>query len=257
MSIHPTALVHRQAVVPASAKVGPYCSIGAGVVLGEDCELISHVVLEGHTRIGARNRIFPFVCLGFEPQVLKYEEADARVEIGSDNILRENVTISRGIAGKGVTRVGDYCLLMAYVHIGHDSQVGSHCILPNGAALGGHVIVEDFASASALGPVHQSCRIGTYAYIGGGTTITQDVLPYSLTSVRRDTHACGLNRAGLEQLGFRHEHLSPLEEAYRILLHPKLNTSQVLERLKADVKTSNEVTHLIEFIEASERGVIR
>jgi len=195
MSIHRTALVHRQAVVPASVN----CSIGAGVVLGDDCELISHVVLEGHTRIGARNRIFPFVCLGFEPQVSKYEEGDARVEIGSDNILRENVTISRGIAGKGVTRIGDHCLLMAYVHIGHDSQIGSHCILPNGAALGGYVIVEDFASASALGPVHQSCRIGTYAYIGGGTTITQDVLPYSLTSVRRNTHACGLNRAGLEQ----------------------------------------------------------
>ena len=257
MSIHPTAVVHPQAVVPASVKVGPYCSIGGGIVLGEDCELISHVVLEGHTKIGARNRIFPFVCLGLEPQALKYDKEQAHVEIGNDNIIRENVTISRGIAGSGTTRVGNHCLLMAYVHIGHDSQVGSHCILPNGAALGGHVVVEDFAAASALGPVHRFCRIGRYAYVGGGTTITQDVLPYSLTSVRRDTHACGLNKAGLEKLGFRQEQLSPLEEAYRILLHPKLNTSQVLERLKGDVQMSSEVGSLIEFIEASDRGVIR
>ena len=198
MSIHPTAIVQAGAGIPASCSVGPYCTIGANVVLGEDCELISHVVLDGHTTFGARNRIFPFACLGIAPQDLKYKNEPTQLVLGDDNVIREYVTISRGTeGGGGTTRVGNGCLIMAYTHIGHDSSIGNGCILANSATLAGHVIVEDFAVVGALCPVHQYCRIGKYSYIGGGTTITQDVLPYSLTSISRDNHAYGLNRGGM------------------------------------------------------------
>lgn len=260
MSIHPTAIVHTSAIVPPSTSIGPYCTVGAHVVLGDDCELVSHVVLDGHTRVGAGTRIFSFAALGVAPQDLKYKNEPTALEIGEQTVIREYVTISRGTAGGGgTTRVGSHCLIMAYVHIGHDSQIGSHCILANAATLAGHVTVEDYASVGALCPVHQFCRIGQHAYIGGGTTITQDVLPYSLTSARRETHAYSLNKIGLERRGFSKEQLRQLHNAYRALLAAKLNTSQALERMKAGAGDAPDehVAYLIAFIEASERGVIK
>ncbi|HUZ04688.1 MAG TPA: acyl-ACP--UDP-N-acetylglucosamine O-acyltransferase [Acidobacteriaceae bacterium] len=260
MSIHPTAIVPPSAVVPASASVGPYCTIGEHVVLGENCELASHVVLDGRTRIGNGTRIFSFAALGVAPQDLKYRNEPTQLEIGERTVIREYVTISRGTAGGGgTTRVGGDCLIMAYVHIGHDSQIGNHCILANAATLAGHVIVEDYATVGALCPVHQYCRIGKHAYVGGGTTITQDVLPYSLTSAKRETHAYSLNKIGLERRGFSKEQLRQLHNAYRALLAAKLNTSQALERMKAGAGASPDenVAYLITFIEASERGVIK
>ncbi len=188
---------------PQSCTVGPWCTIGPNVVLGEDCRLISHVVLDGHLTLGRGNTIYPFACVGIAPQDLKYAGEPTRCEIGDDNTIREYVTISRGTAGGGgVTTVGDGCLIMAYTHIGHDSHIGNGCILANSATLAGHVTVEDYAVVGALCPVHQYCRIGRYSYIGGGTTITQDVLPYSLTSIERNNHAYGLNKVGLERRGF-------------------------------------------------------
>ena len=179
MSIHPSAVVARGAVVPESCTVGPFSTIGPEVVLGEDCTLISHVVLDGRTRIGARNTFHPFCSVGVAPQDLKYGGEPTALEIGDSNTIRENVTISRGtIGGGGVTRIGSDCLLMAGVHIGHDSQVGSHCILANCATLAGHVVIEDFVTLGAFCPVHQHCVVGTYAFIGGGTIVTQDVLPF-------------------------------------------------------------------------------
>ncbi len=203
MSIHPTAIVAATASIPESCNVGPYCTIGPDVELGENCELVSHVVLDGKTRLGARNRVYSFACLGVAPQDLKYRGEATALEIGDDNTIREYVTISRGTqGGGGTTRVGSHCLIMAYTHIGHDSSIGNHCILANGATLAGHVTVEDNASVGALCPVHQFCCIGKHAYVGGGTTITQDVLPFSLTSAKRETHAYSLNRIGLERSGF-------------------------------------------------------
>ncbi|MGA3223020.1 MAG: acyl-ACP--UDP-N-acetylglucosamine O-acyltransferase [Acidobacteriaceae bacterium] len=258
MSIHPTAIVAATASIPESCIVGPYCTIGADVVLGEDCELVSHVVLDGKTHFGARNRVYSFACLGVAPQDLKYRGEPTALEIGDDNTIRECVTISRGTrGGGGTTRVGNHCLIMAYTHIGHDSTIGNHCILANGATLAGHVTVEDHASVGALCPVHQFCRIGKHAYVGGGTTITQDVLPYSLTSAKRDTHAYSLNRIGLERSGFSQNQLRALQHAYRILLAAKLNTSQALERLRAEGEPEACVAYLLEFIEASQRGVIK
>jgi UDP-N-acetylglucosamine acyltransferase len=258
VSIHPTAIVAATASIPESCNVGPFCTIGPDVELGEDCDLVSHVVLDGKTSLGARNRVYSFACLGVAPQDLKYRGEPTALEIGDENTIRESVTISRGTrGGGGTTRVGSHCLIMAYTHIGHDSTIGNHCILANGATLAGHVTVEDYASVGALCPVHQYCRIGKHAYVGGGTTITQDVLPFSLTSAKRDTHAYSLNRIGLERSGFSQEQLRALHHAYRVLLAAKLNTGQALERLRGEGELEACVAYLVAFIERSQRGVIK
>ncbi len=258
MSVHPTAIVAPGAVVPDSCSVGPWCTIGAHVVLGEECDLVSHVVLDGHLTAGARNRFYPFACVGVSPQDLKYRGEPTGVTLGDDNTIRESVTISRGTAGGGgVTRIGSHCLIMAYTHIGHDSVVGDHCILANSATLAGHVTVEDYATVGALCPVHQFCRIGRYAYIGGGSTITQDVLPYSLTSATREVHAFSINKVGLERRGFDRERLRAIHRAFRLLLASKMNVGQAIETLRAEGIDSPDVSYLVDFVEKSTRGVIR
>lgn len=259
--IHPQAVVAEGAVIPASCSVGPFCTVGPHVVMGEGCTLVSHVVLDGHTTLGEGVQVFPFAAVGISPQDLKYKGEPTRCEIGARTVIRESVTISRGTAGGGgVTRVGEDCLIMAYVHIGHDCQIGNDVILANAATLAGHVTVEDHASVGALNPVHQYCTIGRYAYIGGGTTITQDVLPYSLTSVRRENRAFGLNKVGLERRGFTAEDLKQLRAAYRLLQVSHLNTTQALEEMRARVASGEfgeRVAYLAEFIARSERGVIK
>jgi UDP-N-acetylglucosamine acyltransferase len=256
VSIHPSAVVAAGAVVPESCTVGPFCTIGPEVVLGEDCTLISHVVLDGRTRIGARNKFHPFCAIGVPPQDLKYKGEPTQVEIGDDNDIRESVTISRGTHhGGGVTRLGSGNLLMAYAHIGHDCQVGNGCILANCATLAGHVTIEDFASVGAFCPVHQFCTVGQYAFIGGGTIVTQDVLPFSLTSARRENKAFGINKVGLQRRGFSPERLQVLHKAFRTLLAAKLNTSQALEKIKA--MEGDDAKLLVDFLERSQRGVIK
>jgi UDP-N-acetylglucosamine acyltransferase len=256
VSIHPSAVVAPGAVVPESCSVGPFCTIGAEVVLGEECTLISHVVLDGRTHIGARNTFFPFCSVGVAPQDLKYRGEPTETIIGDDNTIRESVTISRGtVGGGGITRVGSHCLLMTCVHIGHDSRVGDHCILANAATLAGHVTVEDHVTLGAFCPVHQYCTVGAYAFVGGGTIVTQDVLPFSLTSARRENRAFGINKIGLQRRGFSTERLDRLQRAYRLLLASKLNTAQALEKMRT--LAGDDVALLVAFIERSERGVIK
>ena len=256
MSVHPSAVVAAGAVVPESSAVGPYCTIGPEVVLGEDCKLISHVVLDGRTRIGARNTFHPFCAVGVAPQDLKYGGEPTALEIGDGNTIRENVTVSRGtVGGGGVTRIGSDCLLMAGVHIGHDSQVGNHCILANCATLAGHVLIEDYATVGAFCPVHQHCVVGKYAFIGGGTIVTQDVLPFSKSSARRENKAFGANSMGLERRGFSPERIRLIQKAFRLLLVSKLNTTQALEKMRE--LEGEDVALLVGFIERSERGVIK
>lgn len=261
MAVHPSSIVAEGAVIPASCTVGPFCTVGPHVVLGESCELVSHVVLEGHLTLGDSNRVFPFTSLGIAPQDLKYKDEPTKLTIGHRNVIRESVTISRGtVGGGGETRIGDDCLIMAYVHIGHDSVIGNGCILANAATLAGHVTVEDYAVVGALNPVHQYCTIGAYSYVGGGTTVTQDVLPYSLTSVRRENRAFGLNRIGLERRGFTPDELKQLRQAYRLLQGSKLNTTQALAAIHEKVAVGEfgeRVGYLAEFIAKSERGVIK
>ena len=256
MSIHSSAIVAARAVVPNSCTVGPYCTVGAEVVLGEGCTLVSHVVIDGRTRVGARNTIHPFTSVGVAPQDLKYAGEPTQTEIGDDNTIRECVTISRGTEkGGGITRIGSHNLLMAYVHIGHDSQVGSHCILANAATLAGHVTIEDYASVGAFSPVHQFCTVGQYAFIGGGTIVTQDVLPFSKTSARRENKAFGVNSVGLERRGFSPERIRALQKAFRLLLVSKLNTTQALEKMRE--LEGEDAALLVGFIERSQRGVIK
>jgi UDP-N-acetylglucosamine acyltransferase len=258
MNIHPTAIVDPSATVPASCKIGPYCIVQAGVELGENCELVAHVVLGGPSRFGSNNKIYPFAALGMDPQDISYGGEPTRLEVGDHNVIREYVTITRGtVKGGGVTRVGSYTLIMAYAHVGHDCVIGDHAMLINGATLAGHVTVEEWAVVGALCPVHQFVRIGAHAYIGGGTTITQDVLPYSVTSAERDTHAYMLNKVGLQRRGFSRERIAALHHAFRVLLAAKMNTSQAVERLRAEGAQGEDVEALLRFVESSERGIIK
>ena len=257
-AIHPTAIVDPRAKVPASCKVGPYCVIGAEVELGEGCHLVSHVAIEGPTKIGVDNGFFPFCAIGMAPQDITYKGEATRLEIGDHNEIRECVTISRGtVKGGGVTRVGSHTLIMAYAHIGHDSVIGDHCMLVNGATLAGHVTVEEWAVVGALCPVHQFVRIGAHSYIGGGTTITQDVLPFSMTSAARDTHAYGMNKVGLERRGFSKERIRRIHHAYKTLLASKMNTSQAVAKLKSEGFATEDVAYLVGFVEQSQRGVLK
>jgi len=258
MKIHPTAIVDPSAKVPASCEIGPYCIVRAGVVLGENCKLHSHVVLGGPSTFGCDNVIFSFAAVGGDPQDITYRGEPTRLEIGDRNIVREFVTISRGTTkGGGTTRIGNDILIMAYAHIGHDSVVGDHAMLINGATLAGHVTVEEWAVVGALCAVHQYARVGAHAYVGGGTIITQDVLPYSMTSAERGAHAYTLNKIGLQRRGFSAERIEQLHRAFRVLLSSKLNTSQALEKLRSESGLGEDVEMLVRFIESSQRGVIK
>ena len=256
--IHPTAIIDQSAEIPSSCEIGAYCVIGPDVQLGENCRLLPHAAIGGPTKIGSHNSIFPFAAIGMAPQDVTYRGEPTRLEVGDHNEIREYVTINRGtVKGGGVTRIGSHLLIMAYTHVGHDCVIGDHAMLVNGATLAGHVTVEEWAVVGALCPVHQFVRIGTHSYVGGGTTITQDVLPFSMTSAARDTHAYGLNKIGLERRGFSKERIAKIHHAYKILLASKLNTSQALERLKAESDRGQDVDMLIRFIEASQRGIVK
>jgi UDP-N-acetylglucosamine acyltransferase len=257
-NVHPTAVIDPSARVPSSCKIGPYCVIGPNVELGEGCEVISHVAIEGPSKIGTRNKFFPFSSIGLAPQDLSYAGEPTRLEMGDDNTIREFVTINRGtVKGGGLTRLGSHILVMAYTHIAHDCSIGDHVIMANAATLGGHVTVEEWATVGALCPVHHFVRIGAHAFIGGGTTITRDVLPFSKTAAERGTHAYGLNAVGLERRGFSKDRIKKIHHAYKVLLASKLNTSQALEQLKSEADRGEDVEMLIRFVEESERGVIK
>jgi len=258
MNVHSTAVIDSSARVSSSCKIGPYCVIGPQVEVGDHCELISHVVIDGATKIGANNRFFPFSSIGLAPQDVSYRGEPTRLEMGDDNTVREFVTINRGtVKGGGLTKVGNHILIMAYTHIAHDCSIGDFVILANAATLGGHVTVEDWATVGALCPVHHFVRIGAHSFIGGGTTITRDVLPFSKTAAERGTHAYGLNSVGLERRGFTKERIRKIHHAYKLLLASKLNTSQALEKLKSEPDRGEDVDMLIKFVESSERGVIK
>ena len=254
--VHPTAIVDHRAKVHPSCKIGPYCVIGPEVELGKGCRLLSHVTIEGPTKIGSDNGFFPFSSIGMAPQDITYAGEPTRLEIGDHNEIREFVTINRGtVKGGGLTRVGNHTLIMAYTHIAHDCVIGDHVILANAATLGGHITVGEWAVVGALCPVHHFVRIGAHSFIGGGTTITRDVMPFSKTAAARDTHAYGLNAVGLERRGFSRERIGKIHHAYKLLLASKLNTSQALEQIRAQLNGSSDIRELVEFIESAQRGL--
>ena len=252
---HPTAIVHPEARIADGVRLGPYCVIGRHVSLGRDTVVEASAVVEGFTSIGERCHIFPFSSIGLDPQDLKFKGELSTLEIGDSNVFREFVTIHRGtIRGESRTAIGSHNLFMAYSHIAHDCIVGSHCVFSNAATLGGHVLVGDYSTIGGHSGVHQFCRIGSYAFVGGYTVVTKDVLPYSKTVGHR-AQLYGVNSIGLERRGFDRQRIETIRSAFRILQSTRMNVSQAVEELES-VFDSDDVRLLVEFVRSSERGVI-
>ena len=255
MAIHPSAIVDPAARIAESAEIGPYSIIGAEVEIGARTRLMGNNYLEGPACIGEDNILFPYNSIGVASQDLKYQGERAETRIGHRNRIREFVTIHRGTQGGGlVTSIGDDNLIMAYCHVAHDVRIGHHVILGNSVGLAGHVVIDDWADLSPYTGVHQFCRIGRHAFIGPYSVIKQDVLPYSLTSHKPEVRVYGANAIGLERRGFGREVIESLQTAMRLLARSKLNTTQAIERIRAEIPSCPEVQELIDFIGASTRG---
>lgn len=255
--IHPTAIVDSDAEIEDGVSIGPYSIIGKGVKLKKGVKLISNVIIEGRTEIGEDTMVYPFTSIGLPPQDLKYKGEDTGVTIGRRNIIREYITIHRGsVGGDGFTVIGDNNFLMAYVHIAHDCKIGSNVIMANAATLAGHVKVEDYAVIGGLVAVHQFTRIGAYAMVGGFSGIGQDVPPYTIAAGAR-ARLYGLNIVGLKRHGFSDETISDLKKAYKILFREKRTLKDAIKKVQESLPYTEEIRHLIEFIEANKRGICR
>ena len=258
MPIHPTAIVDSRARIAESADVGPYCIVGEDVSIEAGTRLMAHVFVEGPTAIGSDNLFFPYSSVGAAPQDLKYKGERSETRIGDRNRIREFVTIHRGTEGGGmVTAIGHDNLLMAYVHVAHDVIVGDHTVLANGVTFAGHVIVEDWAVIGAFTGVHQFCRVGRHAMIGGYSVVTQDVLPFSTTVGVRENQVVGANSTGLERRGCPATSIEPVQKAMRLLTRSGLNTAQAVERIRAELPATPEIGQLLEFIASSKRGFVK
>jgi UDP-N-acetylglucosamine acyltransferase len=254
--IHPTAVIDPKAEIGAGANIGPYCVIGPEVVLGQDCWLQHHVTLAGPTRAGARNKFYAYCSIGQQTQDLKYQGEPTYLEIGDENTFREFVTVNRSTASEGKTRVGSRGNFLAYSHIGHDCTVGDDVVFSNNGTLAGHVQVGDHAVMGGLTAVHQFCRIGHFAITGGCSKIVQDVPPFMIAD-GNPAEIRGVNLVGLERKGFPAENVKLIKEAFRLVYRSKYNTRQALEAIRKELSPSNEIAQIVEFIEQSERGIIR
>jgi UDP-N-acetylglucosamine acyltransferase len=254
--VDPLARVAPGAVLEPGVRVGPYCVVGARVRLGRGSVLDSHAVVDGDTRLGERNHVFPFAAIGLVPQDLKYRGEQARVEIGDRNVFREGSTVHRGTRGGGsVTTIGSGNLFMAQSHVAHDCRIGNGTVFANAASLSGHVEVQDYATLGGFSAVHQFCRVGAHAFMGGGTLATKDVPPYSLTAGNR-ARFIGLNLVGLRRRGFSAEAIAALKQAYRRLAAPGVPLADSLGRIEAEVPPTDEVKALVAFVRSSARGVV-
>jgi UDP-N-acetylglucosamine acyltransferase len=243
--------------VGEGAHVGPFCTVGDEARLGARVRLESHVVVDGRTEIGDETHVFPFASIGLAPQDLKYRGEPAETRVGRRNRIREFVTVHRGTEGGGMlTSIGDDCLIMAQAHVAHDCHVGSGVIMANAATLAGHVRVEDGANVGAYSGVHQFCRVGREAYVGGYSVVVKDALPFALT-VGNHAKCYGLNTVGMKRRGYPQETVEALHHAFRLLLSSRLNTTQALERIRDEIRGSSEVEELLRFIETSKRGVVK
>ncbi len=256
-AIHPTAIVHDGAQLAAEVAVGPYSIVGAGVELGEGTWIGAHVVLDGRTRIGRRNRIFHFASIGAPPQDKKYAGEDTAVEIGDGNVIREYVTINRGTAlDAGVTRVGSDNWIMAYVHFAHDCQIGSHTIFANACQLAGHVTVGDWAIFGATTLVHQFVHVGAHAFTGMGTYLPQDLPPF-VTAAGNMARPYGINSEGLKRRGFSPETINGLKQAYRTLYRRGLGLEEARGELESQAEDCPPVREILDFLAKTKRGIIR
>jgi UDP-N-acetylglucosamine acyltransferase len=255
--IHPSAIIEDGAKVAEDAEVGPFSIIGSRVEIGPGCRIGPHVVITGTTRIGRNNRIFQFASIGEEPQDKKYAGEDSELVIGDNNTIREYVTINRGTAdGGGCTRLGDDNWLMAYCHIAHDCQVGSHNIMANGATLAGHVTVGDWVIFAGYSGAHQFCRIGSHAFLGMYGGVSQDVPAYVMVS-GQPPRPRGVNSEGLKRRGFSAEQIRNIREAYRTLYRSGLQRDEALTELERRLAEQPELKLMIDSARASERGLLR
>jgi len=255
--IHPTAVISSGARIGVDCAIGPFAIIGEEVVLGSRVRIDGHCVIDGRTRIGDESHLFPFVSIGLPPQDLKFAGEQTETEIGQRTRIREFVTVHRGTAGGGgITRIGDDCFLMAQAHVAHDCLIGNNVIMANAATLAGHVLVADGANIGAYSGVHQFCRVGREAYIGGYSVVVKDALPFALT-VGNHAKCYGLNKVGMRRRGYSRETLDALHHAFHLLLSAKLNTSQAIERIRAEITNVPEVDELLQFVETSQRGVVK
>jgi len=255
--IHTTAIVDKKAVIDEDVVIGPFSIISSGATIRKGSRIMSNVIIEGNTEIGEECTIYPFTSIGLPPQDVKYRNEETGVRIGKRNIIREYTTIHRAsVGGNGVTMIGEGNFLMAYVHIAHDSNIGSHVIMANAATLAGHVTVEDHAVIGGLVAIHQFTRIGAYSMVGGFSGIGQDIPPYMIASGAR-AKLFGLNTIGLKRHGFSDTTITELKKAYKILFREKRTLKDAIKRVQAELPYTDEIKHLIEFIEKNKRGICR
>lgn len=254
--ISPLSYVSPSAKIGEGCEIGPFCYIDEGVEIGPRCTLMNSVTLLRGTRMGAENVLFPGTVVGAIPQDLKFRGEETTAELGDRNTLRENVTVNRGTASKGRTRVGSDNLLMEGVHVAHDAVVGSHCIIGNSTKLAGEVVVDDYAIISAAVLVHQFCRIGGYVMVGGGTRTSQDVPPYVIAA-REPVAFCGLNLVGLRRRGFSREQIDLIHTAYNILYQRTGTRAELLEQIRRELPDTPERQYILQFVEESQRGIIK
>lgn len=250
MDIHPTAIVDPKAQLASGVKVGPYCVVGPHVALDEGVVLHSHVVVEGRTSVGARTQIYPFASIGHQPQDLKYKGEPSTLEIGTDNLIREHVTMNPGTEGGGmVTRVGNHCAFLAASHVGHDSIVGDHVVFSNNVMLAGHCKIGDYVIFGGGAALHQFGRVGKHAFIGGMSAVENDVIPYGLVIGNR-AHLVGLNLVGLRRRGFSREQMQAMREAYNLLFSEQGTLRDRVEQVAEKFAGKAEVMEIVDFIRA-------
>jgi UDP-N-acetylglucosamine acyltransferase len=256
--IDSTAIISANALLSPDVVVGAYAVIGPNVTIGSGCVVGAFTRIEGPTAIGERNNFYGHASIGGPPQDLKYKGEHTELAIGNDNVFREFVTINRGTTGGGgKTTIGNENFFMAYSHVAHDCHVGSNTIFANNATLAGHVEISDYATIGAFSAVHQFCRVGEHAFVGGGSMITQDVMPYAKTVASRDNRSYGINTIGLERKGFSKETVAALQRAYRILIRSKLRVDEALQKIEEELGLFPEARYLVEFVRESKRGIIR
>jgi UDP-N-acetylglucosamine acyltransferase len=256
--IHPTAIVSSETTLADDVVVGPYAVIGDGVTIGAGTRIGPFSRIEGHVTIGERNLIIGQSSIGTPPQDLKFKGERTELVIGNDNTIREFCTFNRGTAGGGgITTVGSNSFFMAYSHVAHDCHIGSNVIFANNATLAGHVDVADFATIGAFTAIHQFCRVGEHAFIGGGSICTQDVLPFVKTVGNRPAKTYGINTIGLQRKGFPPETIEALQRAYRLLVRSKLRVEEAAAKIEEELGLYPEARYFVEFVRGARRGVIR
>jgi UDP-N-acetylglucosamine acyltransferase len=254
--VHSTAIIHPGAQIGAQCEIGPYCIIGEHVTLGDGCKLHSHVVIDGHTKLGKQNEIFPFAAIGMKSQDLKWKGGVTRVEIGDNNVFREGVTIHCATNDGDATVIGSDNLLIIYAHVAHDCRLGNGIIMSGYAGLAGHVVVEDFVVFAGYAAVHQFCRIGKLSMIGGHSKIVQDVPPFMIVD-GNPAETRTINKIGLERNGVSDDAQTALRQAYKILFREGLTIPNAVAKIEAELPKLSEVQHLVNFVRTSERGVTK